>query len=356
MKKKSFALFLAACMLTLAACGGKSTISTGNKKLADAVYDDEYISLAAYTGLKAEKKIYEVPKEALDDSIHDKISSFADYKSVNRASADTDWVSADFTASADGKAIISEDDYTFILGDEEYGSEFDEKLTGVSAGDELTFTLNYDADFADSDFAGKTIDFEVTVKDVQEEILPELTDGFIKEHFDYDTYDAFATAERESIADAYEAESTSELQQTLLTQVVDASSILQYTKKDYDTAYENTESFYISYAEMFGTDVDSLYESFGMTKDDLKNEALDLLYRTMVIDAIAEKENISLSDDDYDDGVAYYMKQNDYDSKDEFIRDYGEDEIRRQLLEDQVLNFLINHADITEVKAEYTDD
>lgn len=356
MKKKSFALFLAACMLTLTACGGQSTIATGNKKLADAVYDDDYISLAAYTGLKAEKKIYEVTKEALDDAIHDKVSSFADYKSVNRASADTDWVSTNFTASADGEAIVSEDNYTFILGDEEYGSEFDEKLTGVSAGDELTFTLNFDDDFADSDFAGKAIDFDITVKDVQEEILPELTDEFIKEHFDYDSYDAFADAERETIADTYEAESTSELQETLLSQVVDASSILQYTKKDYDAAYEDTKSFYTSYAEMFGTDVDSLYESFGMTKDDLKSEALDTLYKTMVINAIAKNEGLSLSDEDYDDGVVYYMEQNDYDSKDEFIKDYGEDEIRRQLSEDQVLNFLVNHADITEIKAEYSND
>ena len=47
------------------------------------------------------------------------------------------------------------------------------------------------------------------------------------------------------------------------------------------------------------------------------------------------------------------MKENDYDSKSEFINDYGEDDIRNQLLEDKVLKLLEEQADITNVDAEY---
>ena len=54
MKRKFAFVLTAACLLT--ACGSKPNIVTGNKELEDAVYNNEYVSLASYTGLKAEKK------------------------------------------------------------------------------------------------------------------------------------------------------------------------------------------------------------------------------------------------------------------------------------------------------------
>ena len=108
---------------------------------------------------------------------------------------------------------------------------------------------------------------------------------------------------------------------------------------------------------MFGFEsLDALYESFEMTDEDVEDEIQSVLYRTIVLDAIVQSEKLSLSDEDYEDGIVYYMDQYDYDSKDEFLDDYGEDEVRRQLTEDMVLNFLVNHADVTEVEAEYEDE
>ena len=110
----------------------------------------------------------------------------------------------------------------------------------------------------------------------------------------------------------------------------------------------------MSYVEMFGMNsLDELYKSFEMTKEDVEEEIQTYLYRTLVINAIIENESLSLSDDDYKEGVAYYMKENGYESESEFLNDYGEEEIRRQLLEDMALNLLVNSAEITEKEAEY---
>ena len=114
------------------------------------------------------------------------------------------------------------------------------------------------------------------------------------------------------------------------------------------------EGGYMSYVEMFGMNsLDELYKSFEMTKEDVEEEIQTYLYRTLVINAIIENESLSLSDDDYKEGVAYYMKENGYESESEFLNDYGEEEIRRQLLEDMALNLLVNSAEITEKEAEY---
>lgn len=355
MKKKLAVLLLAACLFT--ACGSKSQISTGNKPLSDAVYSNEQVSLASYTDLKAEKKDYIITDEAVNNAIHEALLEFAEYKSVSRASKTGDLVYADLKASIDGKTAVSEDDYEIILGAAEFGEEFDNKLTGVTIGDKLNFSLDYDSDFSDVEWAGNTVDFELNITDIQEEILPDATDSFIKENTDYGSYDKFVKAMRESVADMYEEESTNELQEELLQQVIDSSSILQYSQEEYDEARQTIENGYMSYVDMFGFDsLDALYESFDMTKEDVEEEIQSVLYRKIILNAITQSENLTLSDQDYEDGIAYYMEQNDYDSKTEFLDDYGEEEVRRQLSEDMVLNFLVNHADVTEVEAEYEDD
>ncbi len=351
MRKKLTILFLSVCLLT--ACSNHSIITTGNKQLPDAVYNNEYVSLAPYSGLKAEKKNYIVTEKAVENEIHDLLSDYADYKSITRPSIDGDLVGTNFTAYSDGKTIMEENDYYFTLGEQEYGAEFDERLTGVTAGDKLDFTIDYDADFSDMDLAGKTVDFKISITDIKEEIMPELTDEFIKKHTSCDTYEKFTDSVRESIADSYESESTDELQEELLRQVVEASSILQYSKKDYDMSREEYESGCLEMFGMFDMDLDEIYEALDLSKEEVENDIKYSLYRGIVIDAILQNENITLSDDDYEKGIAHYMKENDYDSKSEFINDYGEDDIRNQLLEDKVLKLLEEQADITNVDAEY---
>ncbi|MDE7310035.1 MAG: FKBP-type peptidyl-prolyl cis-trans isomerase [Eubacterium sp.] len=354
--KKKFAIFLlAACMLT--ACGSKGPTTTGNEPIENAVYTDDSVSLAPYTGLKAEKKNYIVTENAVDDQIHEELMEFAEYQSVDRPAKSGDYVQTDFQASIDGSVVMKETSYDVILGAQEYGEAFDEKLTGVSVDDELHFSLDYDSDFMDVEWAGKTVDFEIRVTGIQEELLPDPTDAFIKENTSYSSYDEFEAAMRTSITDSYEQESTQELQENLLQQVIDNSSILQYTQEDYEAARERVQNTYGGYLEIFGMEnLEDVYEFLDMTKEDVEEEVQITLYRTLIVNAIVKNEQLSVSDDEYEDGIRYYMEQTGAESKEELLETYGEEEVRTTLLEDKVLNFLVNHAEITEVEAEHEDE
>lgn len=352
MKKRLAVLLLTACMLT--ACGSSSQITTGNEPIANAVYTNEDVSLAPYTGLKAKKNNYIVTEKAVEERIREELMEFADYNIVKRASKSGDYVQTNYKASIDGSVVQQEEQYDFVLGDEDLGKEFDEKLTGVSAGDELHFSLDYDSDFMDVEWAGKTVDFEVSILSIQEEIIPEPTDAFLSENTSYDSYQALSDAMREDLTDRYAAESTEELQEDLIQQVIDASSILQYSKEDYERAKEAVNNAYLSYLELFGMDdLNDVYEFLDMTEEDVEEEIQSSLYRTLIIHAIIENEHLSLSDEEYEEGVQYYMEQTEAESRDAFMQTFGEEQVRSQLLEDKALNFLVNNADITEVEAEH---
>lgn len=354
MKKRLAVLLLSACLI--AGCGSKSRITTKNEPIADAVYTNDYVSLAAYTGLKAEKKNYIVTEQDVEDKIHEALMEFAEYESVTRPSKSGDYVQTDYKASIDGSVVASEDQYDFILGAEEFGRQFDEKLTNVSIGDELKFSIDFDSDFMDVEWAGKTVDFEIRITDIQQQLLPEPTDAFISENTEYSSYQQLSDAMRKELTDSYETESSQELQENLIQQVIDASSILQYEKKDYEEARDTVNNAYLGYLELFGMeDLDDVYEFLDMTNEDVEEEIQSTLYRTLVINAIIDNEKLSVTDDDYENGIQYYMEQTQAESREEFLNTYSEEEIRTQVLEDKALDFVVSHADITETDTEHED-
>ena len=352
MKKKIISVLLAVCLVTAAGCGSRK-ISTGNKQIENAVYEDDFVSLAKYTGLKEEKEVYKVTQQAVDDAVEEQLEEYAEYQKADRASETGDYVYTDYTASIDGSIVDQEKNYYFILGDEEFGAEFDEKLTGVSKGDQLAFNLHFDTDDANENFAGKTVAFEIRVRRIEVAVLPETTDKFIKENFGYETYEEFKQAVREHVRQTYDAESTDSVQEKLLKQVIDASGIVQYTTEDYEEAAAIVDSFYQEYAEMFNQDIETIYETFEVTDESKETEIMDQLNRLLVVRAIIKNEKMTISDEEYEEGIAFYMEENDYTSSEEFINDYGEEEIKNRLLEDKVLKLLEDSAELTEVEADY---
>jgi trigger factor len=366
-KKHLLRVLIVTSLLAMTACGKDGSvdgtengevISTGNKELKDAIYTNDWVSLASYDDLSVEKKVYEVTQDAVDAAIAEELDEYTEYKTVDRDAAAGDWVCVDYTAAIGDEVSDEEEDYYFELGEQEFGAEFEEHLMGVHTGDELSFSVTYadEDEDAPEDWVGQTVDFTLTVTSVEEEVVPECTDEFTKENLGYDTYAEFEASIRESLQSDYEEESESELRETLVQQMIDNSSILKYTQADYDTASASVEAFYSSYADTFGTDLESIYDMFGITEENLKEDTLNAVYRSLVIQAVAEQANISIGDAEYEDGVARYMEYYEYDSEDDFVNDYGEDALRQQLLEDAVVDLLEEKAQITEVTATYEEE
>ena len=91
---------------------------------------------------------------------------------------------------------------------------------------------------------------------------------------------------------------------------------------------------------VYGTDADSM-------KDYFKTYAEQLLQQRIILGVIAQKENITLSDDDFQSAVEGYAQQYGV-SVDDFLSYYSEKDIRESELENKVMEFLASKAKITE--------
>ena len=359
--KIRFLPLLLAIPLVLCSCGSANGNMASSSDLSDSKSESstnkvttEYgtVELCNYIGLTATKKVAKVTKDDIEAEIESILSEYAKYPKVDRPAQDGDYVDVYMTVSANGEVIYDyskkQDGYEILIGYEEFGKKFDKKLTGTSAGDKLSFSITYDSDFDDDSLAGQTVSYEVEVVKVIEEVLPKLTKKFIKNKLGYNSYKALKEAVKKELSETNETDALYELRENLMQQVIDGSTVEDYTDETYNSSKEAIDESYASYGEMFGyTSADEIYEAFGLSADDIESEVMNLVSRTVIITAIAQQEGLEVTDDYYNENIASIAKEYEYDSTDELLQDYSEDELRSMMLEEKVLEFLEQHAVIT---------
>ena len=83
-----------------------------------------------------------------------------------------------------------------------------------------------------------------------------------------------------------------------------------------------------------------------MDEAELEKEYLDETYRTMVLSMIRQQENITLSDEQMQEKLEEYAQENEYDTVEDLLADYDEEDLREYFLNEMTLDFLEEHADI----------
>jgi trigger factor len=130
-----------------------------------------------------ERPQVEVSTADVDRTIEILRTQRATYGKAERAVEATDQVTLDFTGTIDGVAFEggSGTDARFVLGKKRLLPEFEAALLGMSAGESKTFPVQFPADYAGREVAGKTASFAVTVKEVAGPVAPALDADFARQ-------------------------------------------------------------------------------------------------------------------------------------------------------------------------------
>jgi len=129
----------------------------------------------------------ERPQVSVDDAAVDRTLALlrkqrATFAAVDRAAADGDRVTVDFKGTLGGEPFAGgqAENFAFVVGEGRMLPEFEAAARGLRAGDAKTFPVTFPADYHGADVAGKTAEFELAVKGVEESRLPALDADFAR--------------------------------------------------------------------------------------------------------------------------------------------------------------------------------
>jgi len=140
------------------------------------------LSLAPLEGVEIKTPSCEVGEADIDHMIETIRKQHQDWEAVERAAADGDQVTIDFTGTIDGEPFQGNQgsDVPIVLGQGRMIAGFEEGLSGAKAGEDKTLSVTFPEDYRATELAGKTAEFAVTVKSVEAPKLPEVDEAFAK--------------------------------------------------------------------------------------------------------------------------------------------------------------------------------
>src|SRR4051812_13524535 len=151
----------------------------------DAVFEVyPEVKIGELEGVEIEKLSADVSDEAIDrtlDILRKQRRTFAQ-RPQDAGAQDADRVTVDFEGKIDGETFQGgkAQDFQFIVGDGQMLKEFEDAVRGMKTGESKTFPLGFPEDYHGKDVAGKTADFMVTVKKIEQANLPEVNEAFAK--------------------------------------------------------------------------------------------------------------------------------------------------------------------------------
>jgi len=321
--------------------------------------------LPEYKGLSVEIPKIEVKDEDVDEQLEQLRQRFADYEDItDRAAEKGDLAIIDYTATSDGKSLeeiggeqakplSSNEGYWIRIEEEAFFPGFTDALIGAKAGDEKEITITLPEDFPLEVLREKEAVFKVKVNELKSETLPKLDDDFAAKIDPGKKLDEI----KQVIKDDLEMRATRKKEEVKINAVID--------KLAESVDFELPEELLKSETQGQADSMVQEGQQAGMSDDDIaaqqeslfaaaKVRAKNSLRTNFLLQEIAKAEELSVPSADVLQRVTMMAKQAKQPVKKymkELQKNNQLNNIRQNMLLSKAVDFLVEHATLTEVDA-----
>ena len=282
------------------------TIEEGQPLHVKAVF--EYmpeVSIEGYEQVAVDKPSVEVTEDEFRHELEQLRESRGTIEPVeeDRPLTDGDWAQISYsgTIADDSEAApIAGEDSLVEVGGKDTVDAFTQVLRGAKAGQELKSEVIYPADYPEAKLQGKTVAYDLTVKAIKKRILPELNDEFAKEMGNYGSLAQLENAVREHMANRKRRSVESETKDRLFAALVEKFQFPVPESLVQDQIEARLERGLRALAAQ-GMNTDQMRKlDFGRLRAAQRDSAVAEVKAQVLLDRIAEKEGVSVSDEELD--------------------------------------------------------
>ncbi len=240
--------------------------------------------------------------------------------------------------------------YQLEVGANRFNPEFEEKLLGAAKGEQRNIDVAFAADHPNKNLAGKMVRFEVLVKDVMERLVPELDDEFARSMGTVQTIGELRQLTRQQLEKQKAKAIDAEVRQQLLDELI-ARNPFEVPQGLVERELQRmVETVRYRLAAQNVT-----LEQAGIREDSFRQQNRDRAERSarasLLLERLAAEQRLVVSDEDVEEGLRQSAEElnrpldkvKDFYKKNNLI-----EPLRRQLLEDKAVRFLLDQALITE--------
>lgn len=264
------------------------------------------IKLGKYKGVEVTRANIEITDEDIDKAIEqEQKKNSRTVEVTDRAIEEGDVAVIDFEGFVDGEAFAGGkgENHPLKIGSHSFIDNFEDQLIGRKAGDETEVNVTFPEQYQAEELAGKDALFKVKIHKVETEELPELDDDFAQEISEFDTLDEYKADLREKLAKDKETEVRKNQEDEAIQAIIDDSEI-NLPEPMVDTQCDSMIDEFAQQLAQSGLSMDQYMQFSGMTIDKLKEqvrpEAETRIKSSLVLENVAEAENIQVSDEDID--------------------------------------------------------
>lgn len=315
------------------------------------------VTLGEYKGVTVEKAETTVSAKEVNEKLAAELEKNARVVEVEREIQKDDIATIDFVGSVDGVEFEGGkgEDYPLTIGSGTFIPGFEDQLIGHKAGETVDVKVTFPENYGAKDLAGKEALFVTTIKAVKEKQVPAADDEFASEVSEFDTLDEYKKDLKKTLKEQKEKAATTTNEKNVIAKVVENASV-EIPAPMLEAQLDNMLYDYQTRLAQQGIPMDQYLKITGQTveqiKDQMKESAEKNLKTSLVIEAIMEKENITVADERVDEEFKKIAEQYkmEYDDLMKTVSEEQKESMKREVAFQETLDMLVAEANL--VKAE----
>lgn len=309
-----------------------------------------------YLGLDVAKEMFSISEEDVQKRLEEIREANGKMASIEeeRLIRDGDFVIVDYKGFEDGRPMedVNSSNLLVKVGKNDFHPKFDEALIGLKKEDETEVGIDFEENFYHTKLAGKSVNFKIKIVDIKELVLPELNDEFASNlGAELKDLDGLKDELKKAITSQEEKRIDGELKRRLLEKISEGidfelPEVLIDAEIDFSARRLNDN------LERSGSSLEKAGISEAGLKKEFRPASEKRVREMLILDRIAKQDQIDIDDDDLEEGYGKLAESMGQDV--ETVKKYYEargqvDSLKEELLKEKTLNYLVDHANISEV-------
>ena len=268
------------------------------------------VTLGEYKGVEVPKSETEVTDEDIDAEIKKEQEKNSRTVTVeDRGAENGDITTIDFEGFADGVAFEGGKgtDYPLTLGSGSFIPGFEDQLVGAKAGDHVEVNVTFPEEYQAAELAGKAAVFQCDVKKVETKELPELDDDFAQDVSEFDTLAEYREDVKKNLTEKKEKEARAAKENAAVDKAIENAE-MEIPDAMLNTQVRQMMNDFASRMQSQGLTMEQYFQFTGMTaekmQEEMKPQALKRIQTRLVLEKIAETENIEVSEDEVNEEIS----------------------------------------------------